>query len=732
MHRLLQNIEEVLAPGEDRERWQYHSLRITHYHSISENAIHEQTEPTPRWVLVHFCAYLKTKGVHYPLSCMPVRPTAWGDMAPRLNFRLRDGKSLRADQLQATEVAIRNVTSQKRGGHMLMPPGWGKTWVALSIAGAIGLPCAFLMQSTELLLQFMLSLFRDFDIIEKLGGRRLQVGAIINEDKAKELGDFHKYVDFGTGPVGFSDVRVLFVGATAMRHMKATRPHCLESVRGRFGHLFVDEAHQVAPNHDGDETSSMLIQSIEELVTPTASVLAFTQGFDRQDGFLAYLNNMFRWSAEVQGEGGILYRAYHYEVGRMNFTMNRIAVEATSCYTAIMKNEMKRQARENPASTDYLEKLSWQLEANRMAVVFATVTRQRAAGRTIMVFLDYRSAVYAYAEIMLSLGSNVVVMTGCLAEDRQQVSAILTRRYPGLPPAEIREMMQKHTVSTRECLKVRARMHGRTSTQRIPGELPLLMLVTKSASVGLDVVEVSSAMVVSSCDAARQRLQQIAGRCGRGVDELRIGSQLIRKPDTNKSSIITLLHCPRMDYVVHDAQYTESHREDFFHSQIWESLRITLGNCRCGHARHTCIKCAAVCQECRNAPVAGSMPHRMLCIGCLGGDYVEGSDSVCFFPTRVAEGAGGDTFESRLATPTFDVEDTPKTYEEAKCRIACDVKEQAGGTALERRLIHDAGGWHDPMRVSAAFRAGEMWLSTMDVVYVSSVACRQHTSRNAD
>lgn len=722
MQRLLGNIEESLEPGESREPWHYHSLRL-------ERAKGEP-EPTTRWILLRFLDHLRKKGVDYPLSRMPRRPTAWDLASPRRHFRLKEG-ILRPDQRDAVTAAMRNLSAGKRGGYMLMPPGWGKTWVALSIAGGMGQPCAFLMQSTELLVQFMLSLFRDFNLLPEL---HLKVGAVISEDKAKELGEFQRHIDFGTAAGGFGEgVRLLFVSATALRHLRETRSHQLETIRGRFPSLFVDEAHQVAPSHEGDEDSSMLIQSIEELVTPSASVLAFTQGFDRQDGFVAYLNTMFRWCPEVRERGGVLYRAYHYEVGRVNFTLHRIAVEASSRYTDDVRRELHRQARQSPASTDYLEKLSWQLEANRMAAVFATVARHRAAGRTVMVFLDYRSAVYAYAEMTLVEGSNVVVMTGSPSEDRQQVAGILQRIHPAATPAQIQEGVQHHTVTTRERLKVRARKAGRTSAHRSEGELPLLMLVTKAASVGLDIVEVSSAVVVSSCDAARQRLQQIAGRCGRAVGELRDESrQLLRDADRDKSSLVTLLHCPREDYVVHDAQHTESHRESFFHDQIWESLRVTFGHCRCGRERQACPECATLCRGCEGRhPVAASMPHTMLCRACLGDGYREAAADVCYFPTRVMEVMEDDSeasdddrgnFASRLASPTFAPGEVPATVEDAKRSLR-------PGPEVDQKAAADSGKWHDPSRVEGALAAGMAWLCRMEAVYDTCVVRRNHVAR---
>ena len=720
MHRLLLEVERVLPPGEDREPWQYHALWRR-----------AAGAPTVRWVLLTYCDALKRSGVAHPLSRMPRRPTAWAPEAPRRRFRLAPGRSLRGDQREAVAAAVRNLAAGKRGGHMLMPPGWGKTWVALSIAGGMGEPCAFLMQSTELLVQFMLTLFRDFDLAPPEPGSPLEIGAILNEGKAKELGDFQRHINLGTGPGGFAGVRMLFASATALRHLAESKPHLLESIRGMFPTLYIDEAHQVAPSHEGgEEESSMLIQSIEELVTPTASVLAFTQGFDRQDGFVAYLNTMFRWCPEVQRRGGVLHRAYHCDVGRTNFTLHRLVVQPASPHAEELRRSLRRQAREHPASTDFLEKLSWQLEENRMAVVFATVARQRAAGRTVMLFLDYRAAVYAYAEMMLASGSNLIVMTGSPSEDRQQVAEILQRLDP--TAAATQEAVQRHTVATREELKARARRAGRTSAHRQPGELPLGVICTKAASVGLDLVEASSVVVVSSCDAARQRLQQIAGRTGREVTRLEgeKEGQLIRSPDPKKSSLVTLLHCPRRDYVVHDAAHTESHREAFFHDQIWESLRASLGHCRCGRERQACPDCAALCRGCGAAPVAASMPRRMLCRGCLGGeDGSPANANVCYLPSRVVEEAapGEAAFADRLAAPTFAEGEEPSTTEEARRRLADDLEEaRRGRGSLWERLRQDSGGWHDPLRVEASLRAGHAWLDRMEAAYAGAVLRREH------
>jgi hypothetical protein len=480
----------------------------------------------------------------------------------------------------------------------------------------------------------------------------------------------------------------------------------------------------------GGVEDSTLQAGIAELITPDASVLAFTQGFDREDEHSAYLNdNVCRWSPDVRAAGGVLYRAYHYEVGRVNFTMQRIALGESSKFTDAMRKSLILQACESPASTDFLEKLSWELEANRIALVFYITSLHRSLGYTVMIFLAFKSSVYAYTEMLLSDGKNVVIMTGSPSEDKQQVASILGRLYPEMTAAQIQQRVAEHTVVTRDQLKVRARLAARTSAMRQEGELPLVMILTKAASVGLDIVEANSAIMVASCDAGRQKSQQTVGRCGRSVGELWNGTQLLRSRDENKAGIVTLLYCPRPDYVVHDANHTESHLESFFHHKIWKSLSTTFGYCKCGHERQNCDQCASVCRNCdTGAPIVASMPTRRLCRTCLGEDYREPDPNVVYFPTRIMEDAEGD-FATRVASPTFAPGEELTTLEDVKRRLAFESQElrRGSGSKFYDRVKRDSGAHFDILRSKNSQAACEAWIARMEASYARIVIQKRHT-----
>ena len=126
--------------------------------------------------------------------------------------------------------------------------------------------------------------------------------------------------------------------------------------------------------------------------------------------------------------------------------------------------------------------------------------------------------------------------------------------------------------------------------------------------------------------------------------------------------------------------------------------------------------------------VAASMPQRMLCRDCLGGEYHPGNKDVYYFPTRVVEEACRDGFANRLAYATFEDGEVPTDIFKSRHHLDTDsIKVLEGGSYLLEKLKQDAGGWHDTHRVEISLAAGRAWLTRMEAIYASDIVYRKHS-----
>ena len=547
---------------------------------------------------------------------MPPHPARGEERASAtpLPIRLNASYEFRDYQKRALKAVVESLVRKRKldastppqqrgrnpiaGGLLMVPAGGGKTLVASSIVGLCcsqNLRVAILMQSSELIPQFVVELFEHFAVAQSDGddavplrdalraradrGEGHLIGTIMNVAKAVALGeDLTRHIQIigsslGSGAAASHsssiigrDVQILFVSAKTMHHGDdALR----DSILGWAEAIVADEAWSFAPGN-------MVETAFMDIASPNLQLaIGLSAGYARRDGNERHLGELVKWSPEVVAAGGILYSEPFYSVARVNLTLQkwRVAQPEDCSRFVAMRRLAASKAHANKAHANFVEWLGWQLEPARVEAVMALVGQLRSQQRTTMVFFEHCAALYAYADAMIGSASpgsdHIVVVTGNPATDRRRVLEMLAGRSD-TTASSAKEILAQCVPASHHDLSFRARDAKKAGR-------PLIILTTNVLGVGTNIPDVDTTVHVACSRAQIQWLQQADGRANRALEGV-----------PEKTSLAIHVYSTRKKFMVLSHK-TEAQLERDFIKDVWAGLRECFGGAR--------GKCLEQCQD---------------------------------------------------------------------------------------------------------------------------------------
>lgn len=322
--------------------------------------------------------------------------------------------ALKKYQKMAIESIVGDFGSGgSKGGYAILPCGSGKGLIMLRAFLALAIPFAVVASSKTLILNILGELIDKFEILEnglikKIGvigvtGTKLFKETTRDDDIRKaQKKEMNRKLKGGQNIISFNvdgkgkPPSLLFVNSDMFnQHYHKTDMYQLDNVMGMYPIIVVDEAHQLRSDTRGGDvnTNGHMYKCISYLKTKDAFVYGFTQSNSNLPKIGLTFTNTYH---------NIVHEETFYRVSNVSIRIEFLNVPNKISHVdeilRIYKEKCKESNKEPPH--DYMEKVSWILNPDRLRLSLIILYNAMKKSRTSIVFFDKKEALDVFKRVL--------------------------------------------------------------------------------------------------------------------------------------------------------------------------------------------------------------------------------------------------------------------------------------------------------------------------------------------